>query len=145
MVLQKHLVDFDQTSGDKDDNVAELSRPHREYKEGIKKKNKPQGRKRIKPQQAALRVNWKLPFLWSQIESAAANAGRPWRPHDIVLHAKRIDPVAFLRLTEQVVGQWIDRDAEDNGKLKWKDSVLKEVEMGNAPGGHSTRTGILVS
>jgi len=44
-----------------------------------------------------------------------------------VQHAKPLDPIAFLCLTDQVVGRWIDHDAEDNGRLKWKDSVLKKV------------------
>jgi hypothetical protein len=50
-----------------------------------------------------------------------------------------------MRLTEQVIGRWIDRAAQEEGISKWKDSVLAEVEKGNAPGGQSTRTGILVS
>jgi hypothetical protein len=53
----------------------------------------------------------------------------------------------FYRLTEQVIGRWIDSDARDRGKSKWKDSVLQNVECGkgNAPGGHTTRCGVLVS
>jgi hypothetical protein len=73
------------------------------------------------------------------------HAGKPWKPHDIVVQAKLIDPMAFLKLTEQVVGRWIDRVAQEEGISKWKDSVLAEVEKGNTPGGQSTRTGILVS
>ena len=72
-------------------------------------------------------------------------AGKPWKPHDIAVQAKRLDPVAFSRLTEQVVGRWIDRDAQAEGISKWKDSVLAAVELGNSPGGQSTRVGILVS
>jgi len=41
--FHKHLVDFDETSTDKDASVAELSWPHHQYKEGEKKNNKPQG------------------------------------------------------------------------------------------------------
>ena len=46
----------------------------------------------------------------------------------------------LIRLLER----WIDCDVEDNGRLKWKDSVFKRVEKGNAPSGQSMRTGILV-
>jgi len=125
--------------------VAELSRPRRQYKEAGKAKNKPQGRKQRKSKTGATHINWKSPFLWSQIEMAATRAGKPWKPHDIMVEAKRLDPVTFLRLTEQVIGRWIDREAQAEGISKWKNSVLADVEKGNAPGGQSTRTGILVS
>jgi hypothetical protein len=60
--------------------------------------------------------------------------------------AKRINPKTFEGLTEQVVGRWIDRDAYNKrGIWKWKDAVLEEVAHGNAPGGQTTRSGILVS
>ena len=142
---QKYLVGHDETLSAKASSVAESSRPRRQYKEAEKVKNKPQGRKRKHAKITAARVNWKSPFLWSHIELAAVQAGKPWKPHDIALQAKLIDPVAFMRLTEQVVGRWIDRAAQEEGISKWKDSVLAEVEKGNAPGGQSTRTGILVS
>jgi hypothetical protein len=29
-------------------------------------------------------VNWQTPFLWSQIENAAACAGKPWKPRKIL-------------------------------------------------------------
>ena len=106
------------------ESVAEQSRPCCQFSMDDKKKNKPEGRKRTNLQKPAIRVNWKSPFLWGQIEMAATLSGKPWRPHDIVLQAKRMDPVAFCHLTEQVVGRWIDREARDNGVYKWKDSVL---------------------
>jgi hypothetical protein len=62
-----------------------------------------------------------------------------------MVEAKRLDHVTFLRLIEQVIGRWIDREAQAEGISKWKDSVLAEVQKGNAPGGQSTRAGILVS
>jgi hypothetical protein len=139
---QKHLVAFEETISDKP-SVAEQSCPQRQYKEDVKANNKPQGCKQKHSKTGACNVNWKSPFLWSQIETAAVKAGKPWKPHDIVIEAKRLDPLAFTQLTEQVVGRWIDRDAKEEGI--WKDSVLAEVENGNAPGGQSTRTGILVS
>ena len=102
---QKYLVDHDETSSAKASSIAESSRPRRQYKEAEKVKNKPQGRKRKHAKVTAARVNWKSPFLWSQIELAAIQAGRPWKPHDIALQAKLINPVAFMQLTEQVIGQ----------------------------------------
>lgn len=59
--------------------------------------------------------------------------------------SKKGNPKLFLRLTEQVVGRWIDRDTRDAGLNKWKDSVLARVKQGNAPGGENTRFGVLVS
>ena len=50
----------------------------------------------------------------------------------------------FEKLTEQVVGRWIDPEAKEEGISQWKDSVLANVEHGNAPGGGNTRVGILV-
>lgn len=78
---------------------------------------------------------------------AARNAisGGLWSPRLIVQEAKKGNPQLFLRLTEQVVGRWIDRDARDAGLNKWKDSVLARVQRGNAPGGENTRFGVLVS
>lgn len=124
-------------------NVSEKTRPRRQYKEDTKKRNKPAGRKRINPQSNATRMNWKSPFIWSQIENAAVLAGKPWSPHDITVQAKRLDPVIFLRLTEQVVGRWIDPDAKAQGVSQWRKSVLAEVMAGNSPGGKTTRIGIL--
>jgi hypothetical protein len=55
-----------------------------------------------------------------------------------------MDPTSFAHLTEQVVGRWVDRTAKINGISKWSDAVLARAAAGNSPGGHSTRTGILV-
>jgi hypothetical protein len=91
-------------------------------------------------------MNWRQPFIWSDIERAALRAGKPWQPRRIMKEAKRINPTTFAALTEQVVGRWIDRDAyREKGIWKWKDSILAEVAHGNAPRGQSTRSGILVS
>ena len=51
---------------------------------------------------------------------------------------------AFERLTEQVVGRWIDLDVKEQGISQWKSSVLANVEHGNAPGGNTTHIGVLV-
>lgn len=91
-------------------------------------------------------MNWRQPFIWSDIEEAARRAGKPWQPSAITKEAKRINSTTFATLTEQVVGRWIDREAyKAKGVWKWKDSVLAEVAHGNAPRGQSTRSGILVS
>jgi hypothetical protein len=55
-----------------------------------------------------------------------------------------MDPVSFERLTEQVIGRWIDSEAKSRGGSKWNALVLARVEKGNSPGGESTRTGVLV-
>jgi hypothetical protein len=137
-------VDFDRSSSNQTNTTAELSHPRRQYKEDSKSKNKPQGCKRAKSKTDSMQINWKTPFLWSQIEMAALQAGTPWKPHDIAIQAKLLDPIAFASLTEQVVGRWIDRHAQAEGISKWKDTVLAGVENGNAPSGQSTRARILV-
>lgn len=124
--------------------MAELSRPRRQYKDDQRLKRKPSGRRRVKQHTALKRVNWQSPFLWSQIETAAVRAGRPWQPSSIVQKLHRIDPVTFRTLTEQLVGRWIDSDAKRKGISRWSQTVLDKVAAGNSPGGETTRTGILV-
>lgn len=141
-VRQKFLEDFDDSASNPE--IAEHSRPRRQYRDDQRTKRKPQGRKREKGQKGAKRVNWHAPFLWSQIETAAARAGKPWRPRAILQEAQKMDRITFSRLTEQVIGRWIDTDAKSKGGSKWSSSVMKRVAAGNSPGGHSTRTGILV-
>ena len=55
--------------------VAEESRPRRNYKEDARKRNKPCGRKRLHEPTKSKLTNWFSPFLWSQIETAAEQAG----------------------------------------------------------------------
>jgi hypothetical protein len=124
--------------------VAEESRPQRNYKENARKRNKPCGRKRLHGPTKSKLTNWFSPFLWSQIETAAEQAGKPWSPREITRRAKLLNKKAFEKLTEQVVGRWIDPEAKEEGISRWKDSVLANVERGNAPGGGNTRVGILV-
>lgn len=126
-------------------DIPELSRPRRQYKEDHHATQKPSGRKRIKAQQISLRTNWQSPFLWSQIELATKKAGKPWQQARIVKLAKQANPKDFSKLTEQVVGRWMDQEAKKSGISKWKDSVLARVAKGNSPGGQNTRSGILVS
>ncbi|KAJ6632261.1 hypothetical protein B0H10DRAFT_1639305, partial [Mycena sp. CBHHK59/15] len=129
--------------------MAEVSRPRRQFKEDSKKNKKPSGRKqkeKNKKRDSKL-INWFHPLLFPQIIVAAARAGKPWKPSAIVREARKLNMGAFWRLTSQVVGTWIDPEAKARGVSKWKASVLSNVERGkgNAPSGHTTRTGILVS
>lgn len=90
-------------------------------------------------------MNWFQPLIWSQIETAAKNAGRPWRATEIAREAKKLNPMTFDTLTSQVVGRWIDKALRDRGgPSRWLSSVLEEVKKGNSPGGQNTRKGILV-
>jgi hypothetical protein len=141
---QKYLAEFDETSTSM--QVAELSRPYRQFKEDAKKTNKLSGRKQKNKQASAKQMNWFTPFVWAQIETAAVKAGKPWKPSAICREAKKLSPATFSGLTEQVVGRWIDSEAKAvHGTSKWSDSTLQRVVAGNAPGGQSTRAGILVN
>jgi hypothetical protein len=142
------LVEVDETAPATDITLAELSRPRREFKEDTKKGNKRCGRKqkeKNKKKDAKL-TNWFNPFIWSQVVTAAARAGRPWHPSAIVREARKLNMGVFWKLAPQVVGRWIDPEAKAEGVSKWKDSVLRNVAWakGNSPGGQSTRTGLLV-
>ena len=132
------------TSGGTNGLVAEASRPRRDYKEDSRKRNKPCGRKRLHAPTKSKLTNWFSPFLWSQIETAVQQAGKPWSPREITWRAKLLNKKMFEKLTEQVVGRWIYPKAMEEGISQWKDSVLAHVECGNAPGGGNTRVGILV-
>ncbi|KAJ7467330.1 hypothetical protein B0H11DRAFT_1814098, partial [Mycena galericulata] len=138
------LVDVDDNA---DITQAEVSRPRRQFKEDAKKNKKPNRRKqkeKNKKRDSKL-TNWFHPLLFPQIVTAAARAGKPWKPSAIVREARKLNMGAFWKLTEQVVGGWIDKEAKARGESKWKESVLRNVEhgKGNAPGGQTTRTGIL--
>jgi hypothetical protein len=83
-------------------SVAEDSRPHRQYKEDVRKLRKPAGRKREHEQKVFKHINWFSPFIWRQIEMAAKQAGRLWSPSAIAREARKIDFKVFTTLTEQV-------------------------------------------
>ncbi|KAF8185250.1 hypothetical protein K438DRAFT_1765899 [Mycena galopus ATCC 62051] len=132
----------------KSTKVAESSRPRRQFKEDAKKNNKPCGRKpNPENEQTDTKLtNYVNPLIWAQIETAALKAsGTKWSQAEICRAAKHLAPTTFAKLTPQVVGRWIDKEAAKKGINKWTDSVLKRVERGSAPGGHSTRAGILDS
>lgn len=142
---KRKLADFDESSGDDSQmNTAEVSRPARGFKETARKKNKPAGRKRENEHKTAVRVNWFQPVLFSGIRAAAERAGKPWSPLEIVKQAQSKDSVAYKTLTPQVVGRWFCPEAATRGESEWRESVLLKVQTGNAPGGQSTRSGILV-
>jgi hypothetical protein len=132
------MEQFDETSTSGTGVVAELSCPRCQYKEDCQAKHKLQGRKREKHQHRVKRVNWKTPFLWSQIENAAACAGKPWKPREILREVQKMDPIHFSWLTEQVISRWIDQSKKSQGILKWSDLVMVRVKVGNSP--HSTST-----
>jgi len=139
------LEERDTTTSPSTLQLAEDSRPHRQFKEDGRAKRGPSGRKRQNIQGNARYVNWLSPFLWNQIETATRRAGKPWSPGAIVKEAKRLNPTAFATLTPQVVGWWIDSDAKKCGKSRWTKTVLDRVKEGNSPGGQTTQIGILVS
>jgi len=64
-------------------------------------------------------------------------------PRTILREVQKMDPISFERLTEQVIGWWIDSEAKSRGVSKWSALVLARVAKGNSPGGKSTRTGVL--
>jgi hypothetical protein len=142
--MQKHMEEFDETSTSGVDVVAELSPPCRQYKEDHQAKCKAQGCKWEKNQHRVKRVNWKTPFLWSQIETAAARAGKPWKPCTILQEVQKVDPICFRWLTEQVIGHWIDQSVKSQGISKWSDLVMARVKVGNSLHSTSTQKGVLV-
>ncbi|KAJ6628212.1 hypothetical protein B0H10DRAFT_1940757 [Mycena sp. CBHHK59/15] len=136
------LPDFDPGPAASSSKLAEDSRPCRQLKENARKKNKPQGRKR-KPENAATvakQVNWMNLLLWTQIDLAVSRVVGRWTQTEIVRQAQRLAPDTFAKLTPGVV---IDVEARELGINKWKDSVLEKLPSGAAPGGQSTRAGIL--
>jgi hypothetical protein len=82
-------------------------------------------------------------MLWLQIEVATHWALPPWSPLTILKELHNTNYTNFWRLTEQVIGQWIDHE---RGTLKWTETVAQKVALGtgNAPGGHTTWCGLLV-
>ncbi|KAJ7852106.1 hypothetical protein B0H13DRAFT_2398932 [Mycena leptocephala] len=138
------LADHDEIST-ADPELPEHSRPRRQFKEDDRKNNKPCGRK-PKPKNKkrdARYTNWFHPILFSQVQAAASRVSKPWKPRAILKELHRANLKDFSRLTEQVIGRWIDGDSRDRGTSKWKDSVIQNVERGkgNSPGGHTTRCG----
>jgi hypothetical protein len=79
-----------------------------------------------------------------QIKTAANNAGKPWSSREIVRQAQKLNQNAFQKLTERVVGRWIDPEAIKQGISRWKDSVMLHVAKGNALRGENSRVGVLV-
>ncbi|KAJ6601520.1 hypothetical protein B0H10DRAFT_2230550 [Mycena sp. CBHHK59/15] len=118
------LVEFNETVANT--TMAEVSSPHRQFKEDSKKNKKPSGRKqkeKNKKRDSKL-TNWLHPLLF---------------PRSSRVSWKAMETICYL------VGTWIDPEVKAWGVSKWKASVLNNVERwkGNAPGGHTTRTGIL--
>jgi hypothetical protein len=124
-----------------DPRTAERSRPRCEFKEVEHTEHcNPRGRKRKHEPADAKNVNWTVPHLWTQIEAAARNAGPEMSPTDIVRILQTRNPADFNHLTSQVLGSYIERPALASSR--WKSRVLERV--GFRPGGHATRSGVLV-
>ncbi|KAM6489020.1 hypothetical protein JOM56_015532 [Amanita muscaria] len=101
---QKLLRAFDDVDN-KSESLAEMSQPGRQFREAMKKKRKPQGRKSTHSSDGTLnviRTHWKNPLIWPHIEAAVARAGWPWSPREICKKAVNINPQMFQGLTEQV-------------------------------------------
>ncbi|KAJ6525012.1 hypothetical protein B0H19DRAFT_1340110 [Mycena capillaripes] len=137
------LLDHDDSPAP-DPRLAELSRPFRQFKEDGKKDNKPCGRKQKdkNAKRDAKNINWQHPLLWTQIVEATRRAGRPWKPRAILRELLKSNFNDFHRLREQVIGAWITKEG---GTSRWKDAVLQRAEegKGNAPGGQTTRCGVV--
>ncbi len=126
-------------------SVAELSRPHRAYREKEREANrKPQGRKRKNVPRPAKYKNWHTPFCWSQILIATKRTRWQMSAKQITKELKKMDPIIFETISPNTIDSWIDRSGE---KPRWKDSVLQKMEnlSGNSPGHNKGgRQGILV-
>jgi hypothetical protein len=55
-----------------------------------------------------------------------------------------MDPIHFSRLTEEVIGRWIDQSKKSQGISKWSDLVMVRVKVGNSLHSTSTQKGVLV-
>lgn len=121
-------------NGMSESSIAELSRPHRTFKEKqhLAKKH-PQGRKRKNEHRAATYHNWHTPFLWSQIINAASHPSVGWQMSctQIVRLLKQRDAITFAGLSRTTVDSWIDRTGD---KPKWSARALQMAINGNDPG-----------
>jgi len=140
------LRDDDEPSTKKfQQNIAELTRPSRTYKDKEQEAHcKPQGRKQKNKTQAAKYKNWHTPFCWSQILTATKRAGWEMSAKRIAKELKRMDSTIFETISPNTIDSWIDRSGD---KPRWKDSVLQRMDSltGNSPGHNKGgRQGILV-
>ena len=62
-------------------------------------------------------------------------------PAEVVRELHKINITQFGHLSPQTIGRWIDSTGE---VVRWSDKTMKRVERGNAPGGLTTRVGVLV-
>lgn len=121
--------------------VAEASRPKRQFVEDLRQGRTDVGRPRVKVYKAAVLTNWMTPLLWSIIERTAKRLGPRMGASEIARELQRTDPVLFKKIAPQTVGSWIDRTGVSP---KWSQKTLECVTKGNRPGGLTTRVGILV-
>jgi hypothetical protein len=95
----------------------------------------------------ASRTNWYDPSLWRWIEEAVKTM-TVWVPKDILKYVQDKDPKAFNTLTTQVIGRWMDRDANNSRRSRWSAETLTKVEQCKEfrkVQKKATRSGILVS
>ncbi|KAJ7752947.1 hypothetical protein B0H16DRAFT_1459665 [Mycena metata] len=118
------LVEHDVTSSIPHAPLAEATRPHRQFKEDLPKKAT--GRKRKNAKKDAKLTNWFHPLVWPQVELAAVIAGKPWKPRHIEAAAKKLNATLFARLTEQVIGRWIDPEAKARGTIELRRSSISK-------------------
>ncbi|CAK5265356.1 unnamed protein product [Mycena citricolor] len=139
------LRDYDDDSDIND--LAEVSRPARKLSRkshadaGSSKPKRGRKPKHTGPPEDAKRVNWQHPLIWPQLVLARKRAGS-WSPIDIWRQAQLLNKALFKRLAPQTIGTWIE---SSRGISHWSESCLARVAKGNAPGGQSTRSGILDS
>jgi hypothetical protein len=127
-------------------SVAEMTRPHRSFKEEARRENKkPQGQKRKHEPRDAKYHNWHTPFFWIQIVAAAKNPAVGWEMSStkIVQILQKKDPETFAGMSRSTIEGWIDRSGN---RPKWSDAALRMAENGNRQGHQNGgRRGALVS
>ncbi|KAF9008239.1 hypothetical protein BDQ17DRAFT_1323607 [Cyathus striatus] len=100
-------------------NIAEVSRPHRSFKEDLRDENDGIGWPR-KPENSYMEakyMNWTNPLIYIHIDEAAR------------------------KLKPQTLGRWIDQTGD---RPRWNDAFMCRVVAGNKPGGLTTRVGVLI-
>jgi hypothetical protein len=125
-------------------DVAELSRPNRQFKEDERAKNKQCGRKRRNIPCKSKRTNWQAPFLWPPIDAAARKSFPQYSPTEIVHHLHHENYEVYACLHPRTVQRWFREDRLP-GQPLWKDKILKHVEAGNKPPTTIKECGVLVS
>ena len=136
----KHIDDTPPVKAD----IAELSRPLRQFKEDGRTMNKKCGRKRKCVPDKSTRTHWQAPFLWLPIDAAAQKNFPKCSPTEIIRHLHHENYKVYGHLHPRTVQRWLRKDRLP-GQPIWKDTILKRVEAGNRPPTNITNCGVLVS